>query len=82
MAYYNTWRGCVIVFERRDHNFPLYVKHIRGGEVTWTTDYTYASHYSERTARKHNEAIKAKEYGNIKGLDFRKTASKWKYSTI
>lgn len=87
MAIYRTWKGYAIVFERRAHNFPLYVKHIRNGVVTWTTDYTYAGHYSEKTARKHNENIKAGKYTDKHGggndfIDFRKTAKVWKYSII
>lgn len=82
MAICKTWQGCEIVFERKDHKFPLYVRSIRGGKVNWTTDYVSAGHYSEKTARKHNEKIKAGEYGNIDGLDIAKTAKKWEHAIV
>lgn len=82
MAICKTWEGYEIVFERKNHNFPLYVKSVRNGRVTWVTDYLHAARYSEKTARKHNEKIKAGEYENAAGLDIRKTARNWKHETV
>lgn len=82
MAYYKTWQGCEIVFERKGHNFPMYVRNIRNGKVTWVTDYLYAKAYSEKTAKKHNEAIKAGLYEDTEDIDIRKTARKWSHATV
>jgi len=58
MAICETWKGYEISREKPGHNFPVYVKSIRKGKVTWTTDYTYAAHYSLKTATKHDNNIR------------------------
>ena len=47
-----TWQGYYISKRARDSEFHHYVKSIYKGEITWTTDYTYAKHYSEKTAKR------------------------------
>ena len=62
MAIYQTWRGYAIEYPLPGTEFSKYVKGVRKGKVTWTLDYTYAAHYSEKTARKHDENIKSGAY--------------------
>lgn len=57
-----TWRGYEVSRERPGNRFPVYVKSIRKGKVTWTTDYTYAAHYSKATAIKHDNNIRTGVY--------------------
>lgn len=52
-----TWRGYEISKRVRGHKFPVYVKSIYKGEITWTTDYTYAKHYTEKTAKRIDATI-------------------------
>ena len=63
-----TFRGYEISKRRKGSKWKLYVKSIYGGEVTWTLDYTYAKHYTERTARKIDaeidEAIKSGKFAD------------------
>ena len=44
--------------------WPRYLKNVRKGEYTWTTDATYAKSFTRRTAEKH---IKDLESGADKG---------------
>lgn len=52
-----TWQGYYISKRVRNSEFHHYVKSIYKGEITWTTDYTYAKHYSEKTAKRLDAEI-------------------------
>ena len=63
-----TWQGYEISKRRRGTEFKLYVKSIYKGKITWTTDYTYAKHYTEKTAKRLDaeidEGIRNGEFDN------------------
>ena len=63
-----TWQGYYISKRRKGTEFKLYVKSIYKGEITWTTDYTYAKHYTEKTAKRLDaeidEGIRNGEFDN------------------
>lgn len=52
-----TFRGYEISKRRKGTRFPVYVQSIYKGEIKWTTDYTYAKHYSEKTAKRIDAEI-------------------------
>lgn len=52
-----TWQGYYISKKRPGTEFKLYVKSIYKGKITWTTDYTYAKHYTEKTAKRIDAEI-------------------------
>ena len=52
-----TWQGYYISKRVKNSEFHHYVKSIYKGEITWTTDYTYAKHYSEKTAKRLDAEI-------------------------
>ena len=51
-----TWQGYEVCHKRGYQK--LYLKSVRKGVVKWTLDYTFAGHYSEKTARMHDESIR------------------------
>ena len=55
-----TWRGYEVV--HKSGYQKLYLKSVRKGVVRWTLDYTHAGHYSEKTARMHDENIRNGKY--------------------
>ena len=63
-----TWQGYEISKRRKGTEFKLYVKSIYKGKITWTTDYTYAKHYTEKTAKRLDaeidEGIRNGEFDN------------------
>lgn len=63
-----TWQGYTISKRRRGTEFKLYVKSIYRGKITWTTDYTYAKWYTEKTAKRLDaeidEGIRNGEFDN------------------
>lgn len=63
-----TWQGYEISKRRRGTEFKLYVKSIYKGKITWTTDYTHAKHYTEKTAKRLDaeidEGIRNGEFDN------------------
>ena len=63
-----TWQGYYISKRRKGTEFKLYVKSIYRGEITWTTDYTYAKRYTEKTATRLDaeidEGIRNGEFDN------------------
>ena len=63
-----TWQGYYISKRRKGTEFKLYVKSIYKGKITWTTDYTYAKHYTEKTAMRLDaeidEGIRNGEFDN------------------
>lgn len=64
-----TFQGYTISKRRRGHKFPLYVKSIYRGKITWTTDYLYAKRYTETAAKRINAEIdKGIENGEFKEL--------------
>lgn len=52
-----TWRGYYISKRIKNSEFSLYVKSIYRGKITWTTDYTYARRYAEKTAKRIDDEI-------------------------
>lgn len=52
-----THQGCEI--RKPNGKFWLYVSKVYNGSYTWVTDYTYAKHFSKKTAKKHVEILKA-----------------------
>lgn len=52
-----TWQGYAISKRIRGSEFSLYVKSIYRDKITWTTDYTYAKWYTEKTAKRLDAAI-------------------------
>ena len=69
MSVYYTWKGYEISSFFKGYKFPSYVKNVRNGRVTWVTDYLYAAHYSEKTAKKHYENIMSGAYENTEEVD-------------
>ena len=63
-----TWQGYEISRRRKGTEFKLYVKSIYKGKITWTTDYTHAKHYTEKTAKRLDaeidEGIRNGEFDN------------------
>lgn len=63
-----TWQGYYISKNRKGSRWKLYVKSIYKGKITWTTDYTYAKHYTEKTAKRLDaeidEGIRNGEFDN------------------
>ena len=63
-----TWQGYEISKRRKGTEFKLYVKSIYKGKITWTTDYTHAKHYTEKTAKRLDaeidEGIRNGEFDN------------------
>ena len=53
-----TWQGYEVRHDRR----KWYIKSVRNGIVKWTLDYAHAGHYSEKTARMHDENIRGGVY--------------------
>lgn len=60
-----TWRGYEVSAPIKGSRFKKYVRWVRAGYVYWTLDYTYAAHYSEKTALKHDANIKAGLYKEV-----------------
>lgn len=54
-----TFRGYEI--RKLDGKFYLYVSKVYNGKYTWVRDYTYAKHFSLKTAQKHVERLKTME---------------------
>lgn len=52
VVYYKQWRGYLIRIDRRGHR-PLWVTFYRNGVYSVNHDYTFAKHYSEKTAVSH-----------------------------
>ena len=52
-----TWQGYTISKNRKGTRFPIYVKSIYRGVITWTTDYTYAKRYTEKTSKRLDAEI-------------------------
>lgn len=52
-----TWQGYCISKNRKGSRWKLYVKSIYKGKITWTTDYTYAKWYTEKTAKRLDAEI-------------------------
>lgn len=50
---YNTWRGCEIAKTVPGGCRNLYLGNYRLGKYEWVYDYTYAKHFSRKTALKH-----------------------------
>ena len=65
---HKTWQGYMISKNRKGTRFPVYVKSIYKGKITWTTDYTYAKWYTEKTAKRLDaeidEGIRNGEFDN------------------
>lgn len=63
-----TFQGYAISKRIRGSEFSLYVKSIYRGKITWTTDYLYAKHYTEKTAKRLDaeidEGIRNGEFDN------------------
>ena len=63
-----TWQGYTVSKRCKSEPFPVYIKSIYKGEITWTVDYTYAKHYTEETAKRLDaeieEGIRNGELGN------------------
>ena len=63
-----TFQGYTISKRIRGSEFSLYVKSIYRGKITWTTDYTYAKWYTEKTAKRLDaeidEGIRNGEFDN------------------
>jgi len=74
MMVYYTWKGYEISSFFKEYRHPMYVKSVRKGCVTWVTDYLYAAHYSEKTARKHYENIMSGVYENTEDVDTERNA--------
>ncbi len=54
-----TYRGYEI--RKLNGKFWLYISKIYNGKYEWVTDYTYAKHFSLKTAQKHIEILKKME---------------------
>ena len=52
-----TWQGYEISKQRKGSRFPVYVKSIYRGKITWTTDHLYARHYTETAAKRIDKEI-------------------------
>ena len=52
-----TWQGYTISKRVQNSNFPVYIKSIYRDEITWTTDYLYAKHYTEKAAKRIDARI-------------------------
>lgn len=52
-----TWQGYQIKKYRKGTKFPLYVRKVYRGEITWTTDYLFGKFYSEATAKRLDAEI-------------------------
>ncbi len=52
------WNGLIIRCIRAEGR-PLYVSKVYRGVYGWTTDYTYARHFSASAAKKHLEQLNA-----------------------
>lgn len=52
-----TWQGYTISKRCGNEPFPVYVKSIYRGKITWTVDYTYAKHYTETAAKRIDAEI-------------------------
>lgn len=52
-----TWQGYTVSKRCKSEPFPVYVKSIYKGEITWTVDYTHAKHYTEKTAKRLDTEI-------------------------
>lgn len=51
-----TWRGYEV--SRKTKHGTLYIRSVRNGKVNWVWDYAHAGHYSEKTARMHDENVR------------------------
>lgn len=60
---HKTWRGYEV--SHKSGYQKLYVRSVYKGVVKWTLDYTHAGHYSEKTARMHDENIRNKVYKGV-----------------
>ena len=58
-----TWQGYEVSHQRGYQK--LYVRSVRKGKVKWTLDYVHAGHYSEKTARMHDENIRNRVYEGV-----------------
>ena len=55
--YYNTFRGFVLRRKKAGCRFWEYMRGYRNGVYSWISDYTYARTMSEKTAKKHFDAL-------------------------
>lgn len=61
-----TYRGYMIRKPNPHGKFYLYVSGYYKGKYKWTTDFTYAKHYSLKTAKKHLNNL---EIENMKEIE-------------
>ena len=68
VVYYKQWQGYLIRIERKGRR-PLWVRSYRNGKYNLFLDYTFAAHYTEKTAAAHAarlaEQLKA---GQVEGI--------------
>lgn len=67
------YRGYMIRQPNPNGKFYLYVSGYYKGKYKWTTDFTYAKHYSLETAKKHLQSLEAeawKELENQEAADY------------
>lgn len=57
--FYKTFKG----YEIRKHNgkYWVYLSKVYKGQYTWVRDYTYAKHFSVKTAKKHIRILEGEE---------------------
>ena len=51
-----TWQGYEV--SRKTKHGTLYLRSVYKGKANWVWDYTHAGHYSEKTARIHDENVR------------------------
>lgn len=61
---YLTWQGYTVYAEIEGRKFNVYLANYRKGVYTWVTDYTYANHYTEKTANNHLATLRTEQLLN------------------
>ena len=51
------WQGCIIQRREPGRKTHDYVSNYRNGEYTWVHDFTYAKHFSMKTAIEHTKEL-------------------------
>lgn len=51
------WQGCLVQRREPGRKTHDYVSSFRNGEYTWVHDFTYAKHFSKKTAVNHTKEL-------------------------
>lgn len=68
VVFYKQYGGYIVRIDRKDRR-PLWVRSYRNGKYNLYLDYTFAAHYTEKTATEHAERLAEQlKVGQVEGL--------------